>query len=463
MHKQQQQQQHAGVQQATAWDDAALLVRQQRACLFVSQLLVCTSQPVMLAVSAAAKAAAEPSPLLQAYSCHLLSAVCGFLAAALPVAVHHHLLLSTTQRQQQGGVPSASTLQGGAPIASSSSCGHLGQQQRAGGVPQQGGAWDSSAAAAAADTRGLQPALLLLQVCQLLQHLPPKLQQHTSCLQLLCSAVTCAAAAGALPAAECIVEEPAVAQHQPQQQQQPQPQPQPQQQQPQQCLAVLQQLVGAALGGACSSIVQQQGAAQPEHTTAAIALAVVCVQCCPAVLAHTDLGVLLLMMLVAARTHHLRQVTAVLNGVQVLTSAAYAGQPQARPQQQQHDGAGGGGGAAGPGVLAALRSRLEAGAGAQLVLALLLAASGGMPSDVVLPVSHALHALWLAVGKALFERWLQDAVLTLAPPGAPWAQLRHVSKLAFLHDIADRACVTDTARFKRLLKVGCGAGARVWC
>jgi hypothetical protein len=59
------------------------------------------------------------------------------------------------------------------------------------------------------------------------------------------------------------------------------------------------------------------------------------------------------------------------------------------------------------------------GCGAVLVLALMMAAAGAIPPDVVLPVSFCLHSVWLSVGRQ-FEGWLQAAVLQLAPEGAPW-------------------------------------------
>ena len=54
-------------------------------------------------------------------------------------------------------------------------------------------------------------------------------------------------------------------------------------------------------------------------------------------------------------------------------------------------------------ALGQLRAWLDRGAGAQLVQSLLLAAAGSMPSNLVLPISAALHRIWRAVGN---ERWV---------------------------------------------------------
>ena len=49
-------------------------------------------------------------------------------------------------------------------------------------------------------------------------------------------------------------------------------------------------------------------------------------------------------------------------------------------------------------ALGQLRAWLDRGAGAQLVQSLLLAAAGSMPSNLVLPISAALHRIWRVVG-----------------------------------------------------------------
>lgn len=45
-----------------------------------------------------------------------------------------------------------------------------------------------------------------------------------------------------------------------------------------------------------------------------------------------------------------------------------------------------------------LSHRLDGDAGAQLMLSLLLAASGDMPADLILPIANSLHQIWGAVG-----------------------------------------------------------------
>jgi hypothetical protein len=60
------------------------------------------------------------------------------------------------------------------------------------------------------------------------------------------------------------------------------------------------------------------------------------------------------------------------------------------------------------------------------------------------------------VGLPLFESWLGTAVLQLAPAGAPWQRQRHTAKITFMSDLTDSACLTDTTRFKRLVKTFCG-------
>jgi hypothetical protein len=114
---------------------------------------------------------------------------------------------------------------------------------------------------------------------------------------------------------------------------------------------------------------------------------------------------------------------------------------------------GGAGAAAGRAFLAGVKLRFEAGMGVQLVLALLMAASGGMPSDLVLPVSLCLHALWLTVGPQLFQAWLQAAVLQAAPDTVAWSSIRHVLKLHFTQTLTEHSCISDTTKFKGILKV----------
>lgn len=207
--------------------------------------------------------------------------------------------------------------------------------------------------------------------------------------------------------------------------------------------------------------VSQQGRADDEHTAAALSVASVSVQRCPAVLVSVDMGLLFSMTLVACRTYHLKQVTALLEWVQAAVYAAYA---QVQPMWDTSRGSSPPPSAAvaqagvgfGRNLLAAMRTRLESGLGVELVLGLMLAASGGMPSDVVLPVALCLHAMWLTVGPTLFQAWLQAAVLQAAPESAPWARVRHTLKAQFVQSLTERSCLTDVTKFKGILKSFCG-------
>jgi len=60
--------------------------------------------------------------------------------------------------------------------------------------------------------------------------------------------------------------------------------------------------------------------------------------------------------------------------------------------------------------LAQLATRLDSNAGPQLLLSLLLAASGDMPADLILPIANALHQIWGAVGTS---RWVVQKLLRL--------------------------------------------------
>lgn len=390
------------------------LMRQQHACLFVSQLVLQALQAVTLALQAAALAMAQPSTA--AFGSQLLSAVSQFLQCALPAALHYHMLTAG----------------------------------RIAGASAQLGETDPASTKLGADPTVLQPAALILQLCQMMKQVPVELLQETSSLQLLLVTVTCAALAGALPEEECLDLE-ALRQPQPQQQQQPG-------RAQQQLLMLLQRLVGPGLTAASQSIVSQQGRADDEQTAAALSLACVSVQRCPAVLVSVDMGLLFSMTLVACRTYHLKQVTALLEWVQAAVYGAYAqvqpvwdtsrGSSPVQPAAVAQAGVG-----FGRNLLAAMRARLESGMGVELVLGLMLAASGGMPSDVVLPVALCLHAIWLTVGPTLFQAWLQAAVLQAAPESAPWARVRHTLKTQFLQSLTERSCLTDVTKFKGILKV----------
>lgn len=98
---------------------------------------------------------------------------------------------------------------------------------------------------------------------------------------------------------------------------------------------------------------------------------------------------------------------------------------------------------------------LDSGAGAQLVLAALLAASGGMPPDLILPVATALHHVWAAVGTQRFGKWLETAVLVLAPEHSPWFKQRTESKQAAVKELLSKD-MEDLSRFKKCIKAFCG-------
>lgn len=386
---------------------AAAQERQCQACFIVSQLLVRASQPVLLAMQTAASAAGEQQMLCHLYALQLLTAVCKFLLVAFPAAVHHQVISSSGTATDDSN-----------PAAAGSSASNSEGRSR--------DVW--------------QAGVLLQQLSQLLQQLPGHLLQQPCCLQLLCSSVAAATAAGVLPAVECRMSIAAVlgaasangTAYQ------------------QQLLQMLQGLTARAVGAAAASILQQQGGADPDHTSAALALATVGLQQCPAVLAASDLDMLLSLTLTATRTCHLKQCTAVLDWIQVLAQAAY---PQQLQHQQRAAGADEGQGNL---TCRALHHQLESGVGAQLVLSLLLAASGGMPPDVVLPISLCLHSVWLSVGRRVFGSWVTAAVMQLAPESAPWVKQRHAAKVAFVADLTDAACLTDTTRFKRIVKNFCG-------
>lgn len=400
------------------------LVRQQHACLFVSQLVVQASQSVTLALQAAAAAMANPQTTR--LGSDLLAGVSNFLQCALPAALHYHMM--TTGR--------------------SSSTGGSAQGEGAGeDVGTAGGAGEGALGPV------LQPATLLLQLCKLMEGLPVELLQQTGSLQMLLMAVTCAALERALPEDECLDLE---ALREPQQ-----PPAHPPDRVQAQLLMLLQRLVGLGLTAACQSIIAQQGGADEDHAAAALSLASVCVQRCPAVLVSVDMGLLFSMTLVACRTFHLKQVTALLDWVQTAVYGAYA---QSQPVwtasggsnlMPAEAGATTGGAGFGRNLLGAMRARLEAGMGVQLVLSLMMAASGHMPSDVVLPVSLCLHAIWLSVGPQLFQIWLQAVVLQLAPESAQWARARPPLKTQFLQTLTERSCLTDVTKFKGILKVRC--------
>ncbi|WIA20848.1 hypothetical protein OEZ85_005198 [Tetradesmus obliquus] len=71
------------------------------------------------------------------------------------------------------------------------------------------------------------------------------------------------------------------------------------------------------------------------------------------------------------------------------------------------------------------------------------------------PTEELLLLAWLSAGRQ-FEGWLAAAVLQLAPESAPWQRQRHGAKVTFVAELTDAACLSDTTRFKRILKNFCG-------
>jgi hypothetical protein len=397
---------------------AAAQQRQHQACFVVSQLLRRASQPVLLALRAAAAAAEQEQ--LQTLAQQLLSATCSFLLSALPAAVQYQQqLLHCHSGPAHAGSSSSSC--SSSWLANTSAAAAAAAASAA--IQQH----SSSSSSSSGSSQVIQPGLLLVQLCQLLEQLPVQLLQQPCCLQLLCSSVAAAAASCALPRHEG--SSAADAQQQLQQDVQQQ----------QQLLGMLQGLVSQSLAAACASILGQSGNADPDHTAAALGLATVCLQQCPAVLAAADLDSLLAMTLLATKTYHLKQCTAVLEWIQVLVQAAYSTIQQQPQGLANHSAAAAAAASSGYTALVALRQRLEAGGtGSQLLLSLMLAAAGAMPPDVVLPVSYCLHSTWLSAGRQ-FEGWLQAAVLQLAPDSAPWQRQRHGAKVRL-----QRACFTES-------------------
>ncbi|GIL75467.1 hypothetical protein Vretifemale_5246, partial [Volvox reticuliferus] len=121
--------------------------------------------------------------------------------------------------------------------------------------------------------------------------------------------------------------------------------------------------------------------------------------------------------------------------------------------------------------------------GAVLVLSLMVAAAGGMPPDLMVPISSCLHTGWLAMGAARFRAWLRTAAMELSSPptaaggmvsvhttgvsggvgggmaaGAalPWARLKVESLVISLNELWSEECERDLVKFKRSLKALCG-------
>ncbi len=103
--------------------------------------------------------------------------------------------------------------------------------------------------------------------------------------------------------------------------------------------------------------------------------------------------------------------------------------------------------------------------GPVLVLGLLVAASGAMPPDLMLPISTCLHSAWQAMGAARFRSWLVSAAFELGdvvPEGlAPWAKLKPEVVWAMLAEVLAEECASDLLRFKRALKALCGGKKKI--
>jgi hypothetical protein len=306
-------------------------------------------------------------------------------------------------------------------------------------------------------------------VLQLLQPLPPPLLRQPCCLRLLERAL-CAAAVGCLlPSADGAAEAEAAAgwggadaslllEKQPA------------------VTAAAHALLQRALYEACVAVLQPECPPDPALVVAALQLAGTTLRAAPQALAAAGVLELLLPATRAAlATQHLEQCSAALLWAQQLATAPFLeaeappapplhAPPLAPPHWPPQQAALAAAAAAWRaqeaarrrGALSQLRAKLEAGGeGAQIVLALLLAASGQMPPDVILAVSTCLHSIWRAAGPPAFAGWLEAAVMRLAPDGAPWVRSSRAAKLAFVRDLSDASNWGDVARFKRAIKSFC--------
>ena len=282
---------------------------------------------------------------------------------------------------------------------------------------------------------------------------------------------------------------------------------------------LLQQLTYISITASCNALAVQGGGGastwDAEHVTILLGLTSGALQSVPASLAalvHAGgLEQLLLVVQAACSSYNMEQCAAALRTVQLLCCMPYARNQQTTLQITRGfssaaaaaSGGGGGGGLPAPAgsnigtpaifaglgmhqqygvgllldnphgsirpaagadlsagaadyVLQSLRELLEAGWGPRFVLALLLAAGGTMPPDVVLPIATCLHGVWGGVGGQRFAGWIEAAVLHLAPEAAPWYRQKQANKLLFLQHITEPACEADLTRFKRLMKMFCG-------
>ena len=81
--------------------------------------------------------------------------------------------------------------------------------------------------------------------------------------------------------------------------------------------------------------------------------------------------------------------------------------------------------------------------GTRLVNSLIVAARGGMPSWMIVPVSRTLHSVLVSCGSEHFTRWFVEAAsLSLC--------INQERARAMAEDL--HACSTDRSRFKRILK-----------
>ncbi|KAG2497250.1 hypothetical protein HYH03_004834 [Edaphochlamys debaryana] len=164
---------------------------------------------------------------------------------------------------------------------------------------------------------------------------------------------------------------------------------------------------------------------------------------------------------------------------------------------------GGFAGAGAAGFAAQPSQPLVANLGAAIFLSLMVAASGCMPPDLMLPIASCMHGAWAAMGAQRFRAWLRVAAVDLstlavapppptvptlglswmggagmaygnagwglgggfggmglapssAPGGLPWVRLKPEILTASLAELWGEDCERDLMRFKRALKGFCG-------
>jgi hypothetical protein len=343
-----------------------------------------------------------------------------------------------------------------------------------------------------AELAGLARQCAAQVLLQLLRPLPAPLLQQPCCLRLLDRALAAAAACGllALPADAADAQDPSCSPPSPAPHQQPAWASAPTAaaaaaaaaqdaallEQQQAVSAAAHALLQRALYEACVALLQPDRRPDPALAVAALQLAGGALRAAPhALVGGGVLELLLPATRAALSTQHLEQCSAALLWAQQLATAPFLSaaapdgplcasdpRPPAHwpPQLQAAAAAAAGWRRQEAGhraaALAQIRAKLESGGdGAQLTLALLLAASGQMPPDVIMAVSTCLHSVWRAAGPAAFGGWLEAAVMRLAPDSAPWVRNSRVAKLAFIRDLTDPLNWNDLGRFKRHMKSFC--------